>query len=395
MSPPKDNHYGGRYPFVHFRCYPVEGAFWADGAVTDLVPLAQGLNQAISRYHDIMKLMANPKVLAESGHGIKAHAFNDEPGEIVTHKRGTKVQLVTAPLPPPIHMQVVSHAANSMQTSTGVNDPLAGENPPNVRSMGALNSLQAAGMRRFGPLALQVELGLRRVGKLLLYLHQRYYTEDRIFQVVGRDGRAEVFHMKQADVARIVDVTITHGSLMPKLPGAQAEAAMQIIQYAPFLFAGEDGQIDAEHIFGILDMPTAQGGVSLKKRQRMRAFRENVDAQLGKPLKVLPFDDDTLHMRVVAARLSDDEWVEAHPDAAGVLMEHYAEHEMQKAKKSMGMMADVHAAIPAMPPPGVQTGSRPKDEKPAGGGPTPPSQSGGPPQGAAPMPAGGGAGGGP
>ena len=372
VAPRRDNPYGGRYPFVHFRCYPVQGAFWCDGVVPDLVPLQQGYNFAQSRYHDVMKQSANPKVIADTTSGIKESMINDRPGEVIWKKRGTEVTFITPPLPPPIHVQAMTLAANSMQTITGVNDPLAGQNPPNVRSMGALESLQSAGMRRFTPLALNVELALRQAGKKLLYLHKRFYSEDRTFQIVGRDGRAEVFHMKRADVERIVDVTIVHGSLLPKLPGAQQEVVMQIIQYAPFLFAGEDGQIDAEHIFGILDMPTAQGGVSLKRRQRMRAFRENVDAEQGKPLRVLPFDDDVLHMRIVAARLSDDEWVEAHAEAAVALMEHYAAHEQQKAKKLAGLMADIYAQA-GSPPAGIQTGSRPKGGEPGGGGPTPPT----------------------
>ena len=397
LSTPRENPYGGRFPFVHFKCYPVQGSFWADGPVDDLVPLQQSHNQALSRYNDIMKLCANPKMIADKGAGLKETAGNDRPGEIILKKQGTEVSFVSPPLPPPIHVQIMTLAQNSMQTITGVNDPLAGQNPPNVRSMGALSQLQAAGMRRFTPLALSIELALRQAGKLLLYMHQRYYTEDRTFQVVGRDGRAEVFHMANADVARIVDVTITHGSLLPKLPGAQQEAAMQIIQYAPFLFAGEDGKIDAEHIFGLLDMPTAQGGVSLNKRQRARAFRENVDAEKGLPIHVLPFDDDVLHMRIVAARLSDDEWVMAHAEAANVLMAHYAEHEAQKQQKLMGLVMDIHAGSGG-PPTGMQTGSRPDGKKPGeGGGPSlPPGMGGassGADQGGAPPP--GGPGGGP
>ena len=368
----KENPYGGRLPFVHFQGNKVPGRFWADGIVRDLVPLQQMHNKALSRYHEIMMLMANPKVIADKGAGLKETTINDRPGEVILKKTGTDVRFLPPPPAPTIHPQIMALAMNSMQMITGVNDPLAGANPPNVRAGITVQRLQEAGMRRFIPIALQDEKSLRIAGRQMLYLHQRFYDEDRIFHVLGADSHPEVYHLKRADIARIMDVTIAHGSRIPKSPAAQQETMMQLLQFAPFLLVREDGQPDSEHVLRVLDMPTARGRVGLKRRQRMRAYREHIEVTEGRPIEVMPFDNDKLHLQLHYGRLSDDKWTEENPEAASALLEHTAIHQVQLMKRQMGEMPDVFGG-PQLPP-AVGGGAGPM----ASGGP-PPGPGGSPP----------------
>lgn len=374
---PKPNPYGGRYPYTHFACNRVPGRFWADGVVRELEPLQQLHNKALARYFEIMMLSSNPKWVADKDAGLKETSINDQPGEVILKKRGTEV----TPVPPPpastIHPQMMSIAMNAMQGITGVNDPLAGQNPPNVRAGSTVRYLQEAGMRRFTPIALGIERGLRDLGRMLLYLHKRFYDDDRVAHVLGADAQAEVVHMRRADVERIADVTIVHGSMLPKSPAAQQDAAIQLLQYAPFLFLDEQGRMDKEQLLRLLEMPTATGRLGLNRRQRLRAHKEHTDAEAGDPIRVLPFDDDELHLRCHGARLSDDSWVEAHPEAAEALIAHWAAHEAQRAQKQAGAMADIHAAPGPGPdlPTGPKTSATAKrdveDKKPPASPPSP------------------------
>ena len=227
-----------------------------------------------------------------------------------------------------------------MSTYTGVNDPLAGANPAGVRAGVTVQRLQEAAIRRFIPLSLQVELALRETGKLLLYLHKRYYDDARMGTILGSASQPEVAHLRKADIDRIVDVTITHGSMIPKSPAAQQETLFQIMQYAPVLLLDEDGEIDSEEIWGRLDMPSARGKTALKGRQRMRAFREHLEVVAGRQITAMPYDHDKLHIRIHYGRLSDDAWVEANTEAASKLLEHCAQHAVNIQAKMLGMQAD-------------------------------------------------------
>jgi hypothetical protein len=371
----KKNPYGGRFPFVHFGAIQVEGRFWCDGMVRHLVPLQQMHNKAVSRYHEIMNLSANPKVIADAGALTSETSVNDQPGEIIFKKRGTDVRFVTPPPPSSIHPTIMSMAMNAMQSITGVNDPLAGQNPPNVRAGSTVRYLQEAGMRRFLPIALQMEKAIKETGQMLMYLHQRFSSEDMMFQVLGKQGKPEMHWLKRSHIDRIQDVTIIHGSMMPKSPAAQQETMIQMLQYAPFLFVDENGQMDKEHIFRVLDMPTARGRVSLDGKQRTRVYQEHIDVTEGREIVVQPYDNDMLHMRLHAARLSDMEWFSENQEAAMRLMQHYAEHEMQIKQKQSGQMLDINAG--ASPD---SQGQNDRTATPAGpsegGGNVPPTEGG-------------------
>ena len=358
----RPNPYEGRYPYVHFGANKVPGRVWRDGAVRHLIPLQQMHNKAISRYHELMNLMSNPKVIADVGALKGETSVNDQPGEVIFKKRGTEVRFESPPPAPSIHPQIMSMANNAMQSITGVNDPLAGVNPPNVRAGTTVRYLQEAGMRRFTPIALQIEQSIREAGQMLLHLHQRFYDEDRMIRVLGRDSRPEVHHLRRADIDRITDVTVEHGSLIPKSAAEQQDTMIQMLQFAPQLFADEQGQFDNEHVFRILDMPSASGRVSLDRRQRSRAYQEHIDAAEGQPITVMPFDNDMLHMRCHAGRLSDDAWVRENPQAYQDLMEHYRQHELQRMAKLTGQSVDIYGGGPGMPerdlgaPPAGDTG---------------------------------------
>lgn len=355
----KRNPYGGRYPFVHFGCNPAPGRFWCDGMVRELEPLQKAHNSALSRYAMIMMLSANPKVVADKDSGIKDTAINDEPGEVIFKKRGSSVEFVSPPVPATIHPAIMSLVMNSMQSITGVNDTLAGQNPPNVRAALSIRFLQESGLRRFVPIARRVEESLRSAGRLMLYLHKRFWSDERMEQVLGTGASGEVFYMRRADIDRIHDVTIRAGSLVPKSPAAQQDLVVSLLQYAPFLFQGQ-GKMNQEDILRMLDLPNATGKTGIKAAQRKRAYGEHKALILGDPVGVVPWDDDDLHMEIHGCRLSDEAWSRKNPEASAMLAEHYAAHEMNKMQKLTGAMLAPPSIAPAAEPPSPNPAARPQ-----------------------------------
>lgn len=366
----KKNPYGGRFPFVHFGCNPAPGRFWHDGMVRELEPLQKAHNSALSRYALIMMLSANPKWIVDKDSGVKDTAFTDEPGEIVFRKRGSKIEAVNPPVPSSIHPAVISLVMNSMQSITGVNDTLAGQNPPNVRAALSIRFLQESGLRRFVPIARRTEETLRQAGRMMLYLHKRFWSAERTEQVLGSGASSDVFYMERADIDRIHNVTVRAGSLVPKSPAAQQDLVVSLLQYAPFLFQGA-GRINQEDILRMLDLPNATGKTGIRSAQRKRAYGEHKSALLGEPIEAMPWDDDDLHMEIHACRLSDEAWSRANPEASGAIAEHYAAHNMNKMQKLAGMMLAPPSLAPAAsdsPPPS----GAPRPQAWAGGrGPTP------------------------
>lgn len=373
------NPYGGRFPYVHFPAVKIPGRFWADGYIKHLRPLQTMHNRALSRYHEIMNLMGNPKWIADKHAGIKETSINDRPGEVIIKTPGSEVKPISPPPAPTIHPQVMALALNAMQTITGVNDPLVGQNPPNVRSASALFGLQEAAMRSFVPLAMQTESALRNTGRLVLNLVQRFYTEDRTFRVIGNTGRPRVHHMMASDVGRIEDVTIVHGSMQPRSKAAQQDRALQMLQVAPFLFMNEDGEIDKDRLMRVLDMPSMSSRVTLDDVDRSQAYQEHIDAEQGVELAVLPWENDKLHMRIHAKKLQDRGWTEKFPEGAAALAQNYAQHEAQIQQKMMGQMVGLQGGGPGGPagpeqaPPGPMGPAGPSGGGPPGSGPPPPN----------------------
>ena len=379
----RDNPYGGRFPYVHFGGIKIPGRFWRDGFVKHLRPLATMRNRATSRYHEHMNLSSNSKWVADKHAGLKETSINDRPGEVIIKNPGSEVYPVPAPPTPTIHPIVMSRSVNSMQTIAGINDPLVGDNPPNVRSASALYGLQEAAMRAFIPMALQTERAIRDAGRLVLGLVQRFYTEDRTFRILGHGNRAKVYHLRRADVARVMDVTVGHGSMAPRSKAGLQERALQLLQMAPMLFMDDDGRFRREWLAEMLNMPAVMQGSEVEELDEAQAYYEHVEAERGETLRVMPWENDRLHMRRHAAKLTDREWVEANEQAAQALAAHYAEHEQQQLAKQMGMVGNLQgpAALEGPPPlappvgmagPGPRTSpGGPSASGPTGGGPTP------------------------
>jgi hypothetical protein len=356
----RDNPYGGRFPYVHFPAIKVHGRFWADGYVKHLRPLQAMHNRAISRFHEIMNLMGNPKWIVDKGSGIKETAINDRPGEVLFKAPGSVVQAVPPPPPPTIHPQIMSLAMNHMQNISGVNDPLVGQNPPNVRSGRSIAFLQEAGMRRFVPLALQTESALKSAGRLVLHLVQRFYGEDRTIRILGRDSKPEVHHISKADVDRVMDVTIEHGAMIPRSKAAQQDTVLELLQRAPMLFTGEDGKLMRNRLFRMLDIPVATDRLTPDIADRNQAYQEHIEAKRGEPVQAMPWEDHVLHMQIHRAWLQSED-AKRNPEAMQAIASNYAEHEMA-LQQGLG---------PVQPTPESPLGG-------VGGGPAPPGAGGGP-----------------
>lgn len=338
----KENPYDGRFPFVHFPCLKVEGRFWADGFVKHQRPLQTMHNRALSRYHEIMNLAGNPKYVADKLAGLKETNINDRPGEVITINPGGQLQALPAPPAPTIHPQIMSMAMNSLQTISGVNDPLAGNNPPNVRSGRTIAFLQEAGMRRFVPLALQVESGLRDAGRIMLAMIKRCYSEDRVIRILGPNAEAQVIAIRQSDLSRVEDVTVAHGSMIPTSKAAKQDMVLDLLTSAPMLFSRDDGSVNKEYIFRSLDMPSVNAKMDPDECDRKLANRENAAAMEGRPIMVEPFHNHVLHSSVHRRQLVDVRCM-ADPTAYETLKQHWMQHQ---AMMGMGM------APPGMPMPG-------------------------------------------
>ena len=342
LTPTEKGPYGGRLPFMHIVNNPVQGRFWGDGTVKDMVPLQKAHNSSLGRYHDIMMQSANPKWVADFGAGLKETSITDQTGEVIMKRRGYEVKPVPPPPPSPIHPAMIAITANALQSSTGINDPLAGANPPNVRAAATVRALQESGMRRFTPFALRSESFIKQAGRMVLYLHQRFWSDERTASVLGPDSNPIRIAMNKARIDRVQDVTLRHGSMMPRSDAAQAEMAIQTLQFAPFLYMDDQGRPDKEHIFRTLGQPSSRGRVGPGQIQRLRAFDEHLHAEDGDfdQIAVYPFDDDLMHIRLHGECLSSDAWRAAHPEGAGRLMEHLAKHEQQLMMKLQGGMVD-------------------------------------------------------
>ena len=365
----RENPYGGRYPFVHFPAIKIHGRFWPDGVVKHLRPLQVAHNRALSRYIEIMNLMGSPKWIVDKGSGIKETAINDSPGEVIFKAPGSEVVPVPAAPPPTIHTAVMGLATNHMQTISGINDPLAGQNPPNVRSGRSIAYLQEAGMRRFVPVSLQTEKAVRQAGRLLLYLCQRFYREERTIRILGDDARPEVYYMGQADVSRVADVTVVHGSLIPKSRAAQQDAALELLQMAPMLFLDENGKFMRDRLFRMLDMPASTGRITANRADRNHAYQEHIDAKMGEPVQAMPWEDHALHMQTHRAWLQSQD-ARNNPEAMMAIAANYAEHEMML----QGGMGPPQVAPETAYPQG------PEGAAPGGGPPRPPAGEAPPPR---------------
>jgi len=245
----------GDFPLFKFDDIVVPGRFFSDGVVQDLRPLNKEYNRTRSQIVEIKNLMAKPKWTVPKGAGLKSNSITSEPGEVIVYNGTLEPKPVT---PPQIPQYVFEHAAKVLEDMQNISNvrSVSLRPPSRITSGIAISAMQEQDESAFGPTAQEFEASLEKVAFRMLWLIHQKYEEERLFQIMGRDGQPEVFSFKGSDMGDKFDVIIQTGSALPRSKVAKQELILRLTELG--LFGPIEDPMVRQKILRLLEVGVAE-----------------------------------------------------------------------------------------------------------------------------------------
>lgn len=181
------------FPFVKFVDYAIPSSFWGMGEIQQLERLQDFINKRRGQTQDILRITANPPLIADANSGINPKAMTTRPGTIIYKNPGTQVNWLVPPQLPSALFEVQQMDKADFDAVSGVLDVTQGRKPKGIEAASAINELQEAAQTRMRLKVRNMEGSLRQLGHICVPLVQQFYNDPRVIRLVGGNPREPNF----------------------------------------------------------------------------------------------------------------------------------------------------------------------------------------------------------
>lgn len=331
LPPPFEND-GGILPLIRFYSMKVEGHYVADSRLKDAGSL-------ILEYDKIRSLMLDkleryqPIINLDRKGGVTADDFvSRQQGFILESDwTGGKPPVDITNLSPAVlgDVQYLTYLKSEIEDIFYVHEPQ--RSPTQRRTYGEVALIQSYDLSRIKSNIVQdAEEGYEDLAKVILLFAKHYYSEPRIFNIMGENNRMETYDFKNSDIA-YHDIKIQPASSMPASKFLQQQKLMFLIERGYFP-QDEKGQLEVLNHLDLKELVPMRES----KYDETNASNENYDMLVkGKQSKPLPEDNDDIHLKVHRVFKKTPEF-RNNPRAVGIrilLEQHEQMHEEQIREK--------------------------------------------------------------
>lgn len=241
-------------PVVDIEDVPVPGDPHALGLIGQVAPLNREYNTLNGKIaeHNVLMAMGGKWVVHPMDKNIK---ITSDPGQKLESKGYAEgkppVQAKIESLPAGVYAER-ERIIGDLQLVAAMNDVGLGQKPEGVASGRGFLVLQEMVDAVLTPTLMNIELAMQEVGRRMLVLARRHYSEERILKVRGKSGRWEIRSFMGADLGDSIDVQVQIGSSFPWSKSARQDLALSVIQgIGPLL---PPGTLDMTRVSKILDV---------------------------------------------------------------------------------------------------------------------------------------------
>lgn len=209
------------YPFNHyhleqFKDLDIPGSFYAMSTLEAAIPLQNRWNATINDVDEFNRICAKGKLLVPRGSKIETQ-ISDSHGEEITYKPvlGHKPEMLTLKGLPATYKDALAIINSSLQDLFSQHEITRGTNKSDIRSGEMVSLLREQDAFGAVPSLAVFEESLEAVMGRVLKRIQAGYKNERVIQIVGREGEFEVLSFKGADLRNNTDVMVKRESSLP------------------------------------------------------------------------------------------------------------------------------------------------------------------------------------
>lgn len=317
--------FGELSPLIKHGFSPYPGRYWWDSYASAIRPLNLQFDKLKSFEMEAVRLMAHPKWFVPKGSEIAEDAITTEPGEVVEYNPAFGPP---TPIAPDVNLAVFEAAQASVlldMDRVGSEEEVArGEAPGSVRSGLGIARLEDRNDLVLWHASISMREAMRRVGRLILHIANRYYTEDRLLKIVGQDMRFEVSTFRGSDLRAPFDVRVEIDTFRSQSKAAIRQQIIELVQGGVVDLTKPGMQA---RILELLDIGDLRSLLLEQNLDRRRAQIENELLMQGNQVAVMPFDDHAVHAEEhLVDLLKTDRFEKADPLAKERALDHWRVH---------------------------------------------------------------------
>lgn len=264
------------YPFYKFNGMPT-GGFYTESRVTDMIPIQKEYNRTRSQMMEIKNVMGKPKIMYPKG-SINPRQISTEPGQSIPYQAGYAPPVVLPGAEVPNSMwSEVEQIRSEFNDISAQHDISNGSAPTGVSSGTAIAYLQEQDDTILSYQVAGIEYACELLGTHYLKYVTKYWDNDRIIKVTGRNNSFESIHWKKSAAEGNTDVRVQTGSALPTSKAAKQALITEMMQ---------NGFLDPAVGLEILDMGAFEKAMEDILVDKKQATRENLKMQ-DAPDKIL------------------------------------------------------------------------------------------------------------
>lgn len=369
-----------RIPLIKVDDINLPGRFFGMSSYENGIPIQKNYNRARSQEVENRTLTGRPKLLVPKNCGMQQTSFDAEAGEKIEYRpgpRGEKPELIVPPSTAAATATEIQHTLNDLQEVLGWHEVSRGILPSaNIPAEG-IEKLQMSDETMMGDTATNIDVGLVKLGKMMLSLAQQFWDEERMVRAGGEGARLEAMHLRGDDLAGdmkgadYLDVRVIPHSTLLKNPEKERAKVMELMQMGIL-----NPVSHRELILKALDVANSDEVFQDIRLDEQWAQRENELMEQGMFSVPRDFENHGVHLEILNRYRKSERYRRLPPNVQQLYDQHAQLHEtlmVQMEQKKVLMQASI-AAAGGMGQPGGEPGA---EGGPSGGGaprPAPKSQ---------------------
>jgi len=293
------------FPVQIYRYTEVPRRLWGLSMVAPALDLQLLYNRARSQVIHNVELMGNPKWLIPKTAGVSSQALTSRPGEKIYYNPagGAPQQIAAAPLPGYM-LDNISRIQSEMMDTVGIHSVTLGKRAVGVTSGKAMTTLSEKDTSQLQITQEAIERGVTELGRLVLELMKKHYSEDRMIRILDQYGQVTFKALKNTDIVDKPEIFLQAGSLFRDEAQDRDAKVMQLL---------EMGLIEKEDALQELSFRTGNKNVS-ERAQAIGHAQDMLDAvKMGGQIEIFASDDIDTFKKVFGEFVRTSEFYELPP----------------------------------------------------------------------------------
>ena len=275
---------GKTMPLQFIRYTPIPGQLWGMGMIEPLLDIQDQYNKVRGQIIENSDLIANPKWMIPKSAGVPPSSITRRRGEKVYYNDvgGQRPIPVQMPSLPGYVLQQVSVLAGEMLDVAGVHATSLGKRAVGVTSSVAMQQLSSKDSQQLMVTQEDLEEAVSDLGKVVLTLMQKYYTEKRMVRMLDNLGEVVFQALDSTSLMKDPEVFIEAGSMFRDERKDRDQKVLELVQM---------GMIQPQDAMKELTFGGGLEQVSEKLQSMSHAQDLLNAAKLGATIEIFPTDD--------------------------------------------------------------------------------------------------------